>query len=219
MTQVKICCIRSVEEAALAVRLGANALGLVSEMPSGPGTIDEKLIAAIVATVPEGIATFLLTSETNAASILAQQERCRVNTLQLCDHVSRGTHTELRVALPSVQLVQVIHVRDESSVTEALAAAESVDTLLLDSGNQSLTVKELGGTGRVHDWSLSARIVRESPIPVFLAGGLRPSNVAEAIRTVRPDGIDLCTGVRTDTALDEEKLSQFMASVRQGSQA
>ena len=213
MTRVKICCIKSTEEARLAVRLGASALGLVSEMPSGPGVISEALIAEIAATVPPPIATFLLTSRTNPAEIVAQQRRCRVNTVQICDRLPQGGHAELRRSMPGVSLVQVVHVSGDDSVAETLRVAQEVDALLLDSGNQSLPIKELGGTGRTHDWSLSARIVNDSPVPIFLAGGLNPANVGEAIRAVRPFGVDLCTGVRTTGALDEEKLSRSMAGV------
>jgi phosphoribosylanthranilate isomerase len=213
-TRVKICCISSVTEARLAIRHGASALGLVSAMPSGPGVIAEELIAEIAATVPPPIATFLLTSSHAAEEIIAQQRRCRTNTLQLCDRVAPGAHAELRRALPGIALVQVIHVTGEESVCEALAVAPQVDALLLDSGNQSLAVKELGGTGRVHNWDFSRHIVTRSPVPVFLAGGLRPENAARAIREVKPFGLDLCSGVRTKGVLDEAKLSAFFAAVR-----
>jgi phosphoribosylanthranilate isomerase len=213
MTHVKVCCIRSVEEAALAVRLGASALGLVSEMPSGPGVIPEALIAEIAATVPPPIGTFLLTSRTDPAEIVAQQKRCGVNTVQVCDRLPPGSLAIARRSLPGVSLVQVIHVTDEGSLAEAQDAASAADALLLDSGNPSLPVKELGGTGRTHDWALSAEIVKTSRIPVYLAGGLNAENVGEAIRAVRPFGVDLCNGVRTDGALDERKLVQFMAAV------
>ena len=213
ITRVKICCIKSIDEARLAIRLGATALGLVSEMPSGPGTIPEPLIAEIAAAVPPPIAKFLLTCRTDPEEIIAQQKRCRVNTIQICDSIPFGTLMSLRRALPGVSLVQVVHVNGEESVAEALQVARQADALLLDSGDRSLPVKELGGTGRRHDWSLSARIVSDSPVPVFLAGGLNPENVAEAIRTVRPFGVDLCTGVRTAGILDETKLTQFMAAV------
>jgi len=211
--RVKVCCISSVGEARLAVRLGASALGLVSEMPSGPGVIPEALIAEIAASVPPPIGTFLLTSRTDPAEIVAQQKRCGVNTVQICDRLPSGGLATLRKALPGVSLVQVIHVTDETSEEEALEAAREVDVLLLDSGNQSLPVKELGGTGRTHDWTLSAEIVKKSKVPVFLAGGLNAENVDDAIRSVRPFGVDLCTGVRTDGILDERKLIRFMAAV------
>jgi phosphoribosylanthranilate isomerase len=211
--RVKVCCIASVEEARAALECGASAVGLVSEMPSGPGVIDEGLIAEIAASVPPPIATFLLTCRQDADSIVAQQRVCRVNTLQLCDRVPREVYGELRKALPGVSLVQVVHVRGEESFEEALTVAPRVDALLLDSGNQSLAVKELGGTGRTHDWEVSRRVVGASPVPVFLAGGLKPENVAGAISTVRPFGLDVCSGVRTEGRLDVVKLKRFFAHI------
>ncbi len=215
MTQprVKVCCITSVEEMRAAVACGASAVGLVSAMPSGPGVIEEELIAEIAARVPPAVATFLLTCGQEAASIVAQQRRCRTNTLQLCDRVPTQVYGELRGELPGVPLVQVVHVTGEESFEEAMGAAPHVDALLLDSGNQSLAVKELGGTGRTHDWSVSRRIVEASPVPVFLAGGLRPENVAEAVARVRPFGLDVCSGVRTGGRLDAEKLKRFFANI------
>ena len=212
-TRVKICCISSVAEAQAAVAAGADAIGLVSAMPSGPGVIGEDQIAAIAAAAPPALGTFLLTSEVEPAAIAAQQRRCGVNTIQLCDALDARAYPELREALPGIALVQVIHVRGESAVAEAVDIAPMVDGLLLDSGNPTAPVKELGGTGRVHDWALSRRIVTEAPCPVFLAGGLNSDNVAEAIRHVGPYGVDLCTGVRTDGALDTAKLAAYMSAV------
>ncbi len=212
--RIKICCIASVEEARAAIRAGASALGLVSSMPSGPGVISEALIAEIAATVPPPIATFLLTCSQDAGNIIAQQRRCRTNTVQICDRLTSGSYADLRGAMPGVSLVQVIHVTGEESLEEARSVAPHVDALLLDSGNQSLAVKELGGTGRVHDWNVSRRIREQVRVPVFLAGGLRPENVGEAIHQVGPFGLDLCSSVRTAGKLDEEKLGRFFARIR-----
>jgi phosphoribosylanthranilate isomerase len=211
--RVKICCIASVEEAALAVACGASALGLVAAMPSGPGPIADELILRIAASVPPPIATFLLTCETSAASIIAHHRRTLTSTLQLVDEPESGAYQAIRKAFPAVKIVQVIHVRDERSIAEALRAAEQADALLLDSGNPGLAVKELGGTGRTHDWRLSRRIVEQSPVPVFLAGGLNAANVREAIDQVQPFGVDLCSGVRTNGKLDPRKLDQFFTAV------
>jgi phosphoribosylanthranilate isomerase len=211
--RVKICCIRSLAEAAQAIACGASAVGLVSAMPSGPGVISEDMIARIAATVPPPIATFLLTSEHAPQAIIAQQRRCRTNTLQLCDHLPISTYAPLRDELPGIALVQVVHVTDQASVDYAVAAAKYVDALLLDSGNISLVVKELGGTGRTHDWSLSRRIREAIGIPLFLAGGLNQANVAEAIAAVEPFGLDLCSSVRTNDHLDTAKLRAFFAAI------
>lgn len=210
--RIKVCCIASLDEAWVAMRHGASALGLVSAMPSGPGVIPESAIGAIAAAVPPPVATFLLTSLQDAEAIVAQQRRLRTTTVQICDRLPVGAHRVLRKALPGIGLVQVVHVIGPESVDEAREVADRVDALLLDSGNQALAVKELGGTGRRHDWEVS-RLVRQAvDIPIFLAGGLRPENVAEAIRIVGPFGLDLCTGVRTDGALDEAKLGAFVAA-------
>jgi phosphoribosylanthranilate isomerase len=211
--RVKICCISSVQEARLAIRYGASALGLVSAMPSGPGVIEEDEIAKIADAIPPSVASFLLTSRQDVEVIIAQQRRCRVNTLQLVDSMPEGSYQRLREALPGIALVQVIHVRGLESLEEAREAAPHVQALLLDSGNPTLAVKELGGTGRVHDWDVSRAIREAVKVPIFLAGGLKPENVQEAIKRVGPFGLDLCGGVRTDGHLDEEKLARFFQSV------
>jgi phosphoribosylanthranilate isomerase len=212
--RIKICCIQSEGEARLAIAAGADALGLVGTMPSGPGPIDDELIAAIAARVPPPVATFLLTSETEAEAIIAHARRCRTNTLQLVDRVAEEVYPLLRLALPGIKLVQVIHVAGEESVAEAVAAAAHADALLLDSGQPHAAIKVLGGTGRVHDWALSRRIVEAAPCPVILAGGLRADNVGRAIAAVRPFAVDLCTGVRrADYSLDPAKLTPFVAAV------
>lgn len=216
--RVKVCCIASEEEAALAVRLGASALGLVSRMPSGPGPIPEARIRDIAETVPPGVATFLLTSETTAEPIIQQQRFCRTTTLQLVDDVEPGVHARLRDALPGISIVQVIHVRDDDALKQSVAVAPAVDALLLDSGNPSLATKELGGTGRVHDWAVSRRIRESVDVPVFLAGGLNPGNVGTAITLVAPFGVDVCSGLRINGMLDETKLVAFMRAVRDSAQ-
>ncbi|MFI5008132.1 MAG: phosphoribosylanthranilate isomerase [Solirubrobacterales bacterium] len=211
--RLKVCCIQDVEEAHLAVRLGAAALGLVSAMPSGPGVIAEEMIAAIAGIVPPPVASFLLTSRQDVAGIVEQQRRTRVSTLQICDRLEPGAHRELRRGLPGIALVQVVHVTGPESVEEAMAVAGEADAILLDSGNQSLAVKELGGTGRRHDWRLSRRIRESVPVPIFLAGGLRAENVQEAIAEVAPFALDVCSGVRTAGRLDPQKLERFVAAI------
>jgi phosphoribosylanthranilate isomerase len=217
--RVKVCCIASDEEAALAIRMGASAIGLVSQMPSGPGSIAEALIRDIAHNVPPGVDTFLLTCETTAERIIAQQRFCRTTTIQLVDEVEPGVHARLREALPGVSLVQVIHVRDDDSLRQSVAVASAVDALLLDSGNPSAPTKELGGTGRVHDWAVSRRIRDSVDVPIYLAGGLNPGNVAKAIAQVAPFAVDVCSGLRTNGALDELKLAAFMREVAPGAPA
>jgi phosphoribosylanthranilate isomerase len=197
----------------MAIRHGASALGLVSEMPSGPGVIGEETIAEIARTVPPGVGSFLLTSRQDATSIIEQQRRLRVSTLQICDSLTSGSHRDLRAALPGIGIVQVVHVVGPESVAEAEAVAPQVDAILLDSGDPGRPVKELGGTGRRHDWRLSRRIRETVAVPIFLAGGLDPDNVAEAMAEVGPFGLDVCSGLRTGGQLDEAKLSRFFRAI------
>lgn len=212
--RIKICCIASIAEARLAVRHGASALGLVAAMPSGPGPIPDDLICQIAATIPPPIASFLLTSHQRVDAIIEHQRRCRANTLQLVDRLEQGEYQDLRAALPGISLVQVIHVTGEEAFDQACQVAElGVDAILLDSGDPRLSIKVLGGTGRTHDWTISRRIRETINKPLFLAGGLNSSNVKAALDAVHPFAVDVCSGVRTNGALDQTKLQSFISAV------
>lgn len=212
-TQLKVCCIASAAEAATAIEYGAGAVGLVSAMPSGPGPIPDTLIEEIALSVPSPIATFLLTCRTEGPDIVDHLRACKTNTVQLVDAVQPGAYEEIRRALPLVRIVQVIHVMDETAIREAVDIAPLVDVLLLDSGNPHLDTKVLGGTGQTHNWLVSREIVDRVNKPVYLAGGINPQNVAQAISTVRPFGIDICTGIRTGGRLDENKLGALVRAM------
>jgi len=197
----------------MAISFGASAIGLVAKMPSGPGPIPDETIREIAAAIPPPVATFMLTSHTSVADIIEHHRRTNTNTIQIVDSLADGTYQQIREALPAVKIVQVIHVINENSIEGALRVSQSVDAILLDSGNPNLKVKQLGGTGRVHDWKLSRRIREEVSCPVFLAGGLNPDNVSKAIEEVEPFAVDVCSGVRTNGMLDIEKLERFFKAV------
>lgn len=212
--KVKICCISSIAEAQMAISYGASAIGLVSAMPSGPGVISDQLIKQIAETIPSHIDTFLLTSKSCANEIIEQHEKFKTNTIQIVDAIEDEAYPKLRKHLPGVTLVQVIHVLNKESITEAIRIAPFIDQILLDSGNPNLKVKELGGTGNVHNWNISKTIREELDIPVYLAGGLKSTNIKQAINVVQAYGIDLCSGLRTNGNLDEQKLAAFFAAVK-----
>ncbi len=216
--RVKICCICSLEEAWTAINHGASALGLVSEMPSGPGVIPESLIAEIARRVPPFVSSVLLTSKRSSSEIIEQHRRCGTNAIQICDDLDPEGLDEVARALPGVDLIRVIHVNSEGSIEEAETVSLYVDGILLDSGSKGGSVVELGGTGRTHNWEISRRIVEAVEVPVILAGGLNSGNVAEAIRLVRPYAVDVCSGVRTGGSLDSDKLQSFMSRVRGSAQ-
>lgn len=212
--KIKICCISSTEEARLAIRQGADALGLVGKMPSGPGPIADELINSIAKSIHPPIASFLLTSEQSAKAIIEHVNRVHTSTVQIVDELTGGTYADIREALPHLKIVQVIHVTGEESIGQALAVHTQVDAILLDSGNPNATVKTLGGTGNTHNWSISRDLARQVSVPVFLAGGLHAANITEAVKTVRPYGVDVCSGVRTNGKLDIQKLQAFIAATR-----
>ena len=211
--KIKICCISSLEEAFLAIKHGADALGLVGNMPSGPGVIADELISQITKHVPPPIATFLLTSERKASDIIAHHQKVQTNTIQIVDSLLEMDYAKIREAIPTVKIVQVIHVLNEKQIDEALEIEPWVDAILLDSGNPNLKVKILGGTGNAHDWKLSRKIREAVKKPVFLAGGINAHNVKQAIEEVNPYGIDLCSSVRTNGRLDASKLDIFFKAI------
>jgi len=200
-------------EAKMAISSGADALGLVGKMPNGPGPIPDWLIAEIVKTIHPPIASFLLTSEQSSEEIIYHVKRVDTNTVQIVDELTAGDYADIRTALPHLKIVQVIHVTDGKSIDEAIKLSTHVDALLLDSGNPKGAIKTLGGTGNVHNWEISRDIVKQVEVPVFLAGGLHAGNVRQAIKTVQPFGVDICSGVRTEGKLDPNKLDAFMKAV------
>ncbi len=216
--RVKICCISTLEEAWIAINHGASALGLVSEMPSGPGVIQESLIAEIARMIPPFVSSVLLTSKRSPSEIIEQQRRCGINAIQICDDLDPDGIDEVSSALPGINLIKVIHVQGEASIEEAKTVSQYVDGILLDSGSKEGSVVELGGTGRTHNWEISRRIVEAVEAPVILAGGLNPGNVSEAIRLVKPYAVDVCSGVRTGGSLDSDKLQSFISQVRGSAQ-
>lgn len=212
--RIKICCISSLSEAETAWKHNIDAVGLVGNMPSGPGVISDDLIKMISNAAPPSVSTFLLTSETTSEKIIKHQKKVGASTIQIVDKIVSGTFQEIRNECRGIKLVQVIHVIDETSLEEALSYTNDADALLLDSGNPNLSIKELGGTGRIHNWEISREICSKSTIPVFLAGGLNPQNVKSAIEFVNPFGVDVCSGVRSNGKLDENKLIQFINEVK-----
>ena len=197
----------------MAIKAGADALGLVARMPSGPGPIPDAAIAEITAFVPPLVATFLLTSETSAEAISAHIRATNPSTVQVVSHIDPAESQKLAALEPHVRRVQVIHIEGREALDLIPAYAPHIHAFLLDSGRPNAAVAELGGTGRAHDWAVSAAFVRATERPVFLAGGLSAANVADAIKQVRPYGLDLCSGVRTDGQLDPEKLAAFVLPV------
>lgn len=213
-TQVKICCITSIAEARLAMSYGADAIGLVGQMPSGPGIIDDELARQIAQIVPPAMESFFLTSAHLGSEIVDQLNFCRATAVQIVRPIEPSEYEVIIERLPETRRIQVIHVEDYSAVALIKQYEPYVDAYLLDSGRPKAKVSELGGTGRVHNWEISKEIVQNTDTPVYLAGGLNAQNIEAAIKTVAPYGVDLCSGVRSNDQLDEVKLAEFVSICR-----
>lgn len=213
-TRVKICCIRGPSDARIAVHAGADVLGMVGPMPSGPGQIELPMVHRLAADLPPGVQGWLLSTATDADVLIAQATRAHAQALQCVAGLSPDAADRVRAALPALRLIAVLHVRGEAAIEQAVRIAPHVHAVLLDSGNPTAPTPTYGGTGNTHDWQVSRRIVEAVPKPVWLAGGLTPENVADAIAQVRPFGVDVCSKLRTAGALDPAKANAFLHAVR-----
>jgi len=210
----KICCIRSLDEAQIVVRAGADAIGFVGIDPPTQRTLADDSIAQIIQEVTHSVSTVLLTASTSAEAIASQLKRTGASDVQLSAEISEEELGKLANSEPGIRRIKVVHVEGQQSLQAINRYSSLVDRFLLDSGNPNVARPVYGGTGRTHDWTVSAEFVRKSPIPVYLAGGLTPENVAKAISQVRPSGVDLCSGVRTADKLDPAKLLAFMSAIQ-----
>lgn len=212
-TRVKVCCISSIAEAHLAVAHGVDALGLLGGMSTSPRAIDMKTAREIASEVPPAVETFLLTASFSGKEIARQAEMCGTTAIQVVQPIEANEHQRLAERLPNVRRVQAIHVEDRSALDLIDVYEPHVHAFVLDSGSAGASVGDLGGTGCVHDWSISEEFVRQTCKPVFLAGGLNADNVRRAISTVGPFGVDLCSGVRRNKKLDAHLLDKFTSNV------
>ncbi|MFW6039529.1 MAG: phosphoribosylanthranilate isomerase [Gemmatimonadota bacterium] len=211
--RVKVSCLRSPEEARRAVSFGAAAIGIASGVPGSTEELDDDQIAAVTASVRDDIGTFLLTALEDPNEIAAKAERCGVNTVQLWEALPPEAYIELRRAAPGLSVAQSIHMGEGNPVERALEMAGVADALVLGSTNPEPPFRWTSPHGRTHDWEASRRIVAAVNVPVILSGGLTRRNVADAVRLVRPYGVEVCSGVRTDGGLDTSLLVQFLESV------
>ncbi|MDZ7629315.1 MAG: phosphoribosylanthranilate isomerase [Parvularculaceae bacterium] len=221
MTPFKICCMQSEAEIDMAAAAGAFAVGIVGPMPNGAGFLDDATAARLarygVKHHGDKLWVTLLTKRTRGDDIAAHVAAIGANAVQLVDRPEDGAYGFLRARFPALKILQVVHVEDGRAVDDAREAAPFVDAVLLDSGKPSAATPTFGGTGDRHDWSISRRIVESLDKPVFLAGGLNPSNAAEALSAVRPFGLDICSGLRDrgrGDALIPERLAAFAAALK-----
>jgi phosphoribosylanthranilate isomerase len=197
---VKVCCITRVEDALQAVENGASALGFIF-WPRSPRYITPERVRQIVSALPADVATVGVFVDTDGDDIRRTAESSGINTVQLNDESTPDVMT--RIGLPVLRAVTL-----PSSERVVAEWPEDV-TLLLDAHDPV----RRGGTGKTVDWQQAADLARRRRL--VLAGGLRPSNVAEAIAVVRPYGVDVCSGVESSPGVkDPDKVTQFLANAR-----
>jgi phosphoribosylanthranilate isomerase len=211
--RVKVSCLRSAEEARRAVSFGVEAIGVASGLPAPAQELTDEEIAVIAAAVGEEVGTFLLTGLEDVDEIVEKVRRCGVNTVQLWDVLPRDSYRKIRRALPGVSIAQSVHVTGEAAIDQAREMATVADALVLGSTNPEPPFRWSDPHGQTHDWEISRRIVKAAQVPVILSGGLTHRNVADAIRLVRPYGVEVCSGVRRAGALETSMLVQFLESL------
>jgi phosphoribosylanthranilate isomerase len=213
MPFIKICGIQTYEEAAAALHCGATALGfLVGLTHRAEDGIDAADARSIVQRLPTDTQVVLVTHLLHPVPVADLSLSIGARTVQVHDDMEIADLRRLRALLPGIRLLKAIHVTGTDALGRALDYAAVADALVLD----SRTADRLGGTGLTHDWSISRQLVAAaSAVPVYLAGGLRPENVEQAIAQVRPAGVDVNSGVEAlGGQKDAARMRAFVARAR-----
>ncbi|MBN1324079.1 MAG: phosphoribosylanthranilate isomerase [Methanotrichaceae archaeon] len=205
MTKAKICGITCKEELGYAIDAGADAIGFVVEVEGSYHSISADRARDLISSVPVFTKSVIVISPKDLEEACDLARKTGADVLQI--HGGIGPR-DMRLLKKAVSQRLVAATSPGSADVQALSGV--ADAILLD----TLKDGRLGGTGEVHDWSRSADLVRELDVPVILAGGLSPSNVAEAIKTVHPYAVDVSSGVETDRLKDPSKVTRFVQAVR-----
>ena len=214
MLRVKICGNKRLEDALEGVKAGADALGfLVGQVHVSSDFISKEAAREIIEKLPPFISTVLVTHLSDVEGIISLAAFTRVSTVQLHGESKVDDILVLREHLPNIKLYKTIHVEDGSAIPLASEWDNRVDAILLDTISEA--ENKVGGTGKTHDWSISAEIVKSLHIPVILAGGLDPDNVQAAIRAVQPFAVDVNSGMKgPDGYKDFATLHSFVKNAK-----
>ncbi|NLZ30120.1 MAG: phosphoribosylanthranilate isomerase [Methanomicrobiales archaeon] len=209
--RVKFCGTTSRMDMQCAIDAGCDALGFImGVVHQSSDVVTPAEAAEMIRWLPPFIEPVAVTHLQDPEDLIKLVRDSRCTTLQIQNTIEPFATDAIRDALPFVKIVKAVHVMDESAIRTGKLYEPYVDALLLD----SRTREKIGGTGIPHDWNISAEIVANSAIPVILAGGLTPENVAGAIRRVRPYGVDVHTGIKKDGIRDPEKTLAFAREAR-----
>jgi phosphoribosylanthranilate isomerase len=210
MTRVKICGVRTVEDALACARAGADAVGMIVNVGISPRSITIEQARTIVSSLPPFVTPVIVMMPSSAEDVVEAGRRIRPGAIQLHGEETPEMLRLIKRQLPWARLIKTIHVGSGDEVVKARSYEGTADAILLDTLSPSH-----GGSGAVHDWTVSAGIVREAGLPVLLAGGLTPSNVADAIRAARPFAVDASSGVENgERRKDMEKVKAFIDRAR-----
>jgi phosphoribosylanthranilate isomerase len=208
--RVQVAGVSSLEEALFCKSVGVDAIGFTLELPTGvhDGLTVEKA-AAIVSALPEGLLPVLITYLTRADGTCRLADRVGAAAVQFHGGISQEELRVFRRECPGTFTIGRVTVSGDDALSEAVRFTPPLwDAIILDSLDPA--TRRIGATGLTHDWSISARIVDSVSVPVILAGGLTPENVAAAIQVARPAGVDAHTGLEdADGRRNFSKIAAF----------
>ncbi len=206
--RVKICGITKPEQGQAIAQLGATALGFIC-VPASPRYVTPVQIRAVVEQLLVSIDRIGVFADATLVEICQSVAEAGLNAVQLHGKESPEFCQKLRQYLPEVEIVKALRVKTPECLTEAETYTTYVDTLLLDAYHPQL----LGGTGKTLDWVILQQF--RPNCPWFLAGGLRPDNILDALSRLQPNGIDLSSGVeRSPGDKDLDKVAQLFERLR-----
>ena len=212
---VKICGIRRHEDALIAAELGADAIGLlVGQRHNSPDFISAAVAREISRTLPPSVEAVLVTQITEVDEIERLLRQSGITAVQLHSEITADSVANLRTRFPDLKVFKSVHVISAESVRYPEGFSKVVDGFVLDTIN--VATDQVGGTGNIHDWSISQEIVTRFPdIPIILAGGLNSKNVRSAIESVHPFGVDVNSGTKgSDGFKDARKMREFIREAK-----
>ncbi|MHC1631247.1 MAG: phosphoribosylanthranilate isomerase [Methanotrichaceae archaeon] len=208
MTRVKICGIRNESERDCVVSAGADAIGFVVEIPISRRSISKETARSLIEGLSPFVTSVIVTAPDSVEEAANLARATRADVIQVHDTLGLEDLKELQKRIPQkIVAATAVHPDAEENLQ---VLADVADAVLLDTFKKG----KLGGTGEVHDWNVSAGLVRDLNVPVILAGGLDSENVAQAVKRVRPYAVDVSSGVETDGKKDCQKVNTFVKGVR-----
>ena len=210
--RVKICGIQTLDEAMAVIDAGADALGFHVELEHAKNPIGSATLNAIISRLPPFVSTVVVTTETDPKKLSRIARATGANTLQLHGDIEPDAVRAVKALMFYLKIYVAVHAGSDA-YEKAKSFGDSADAILLDSPKSETGAR--GGSGKTHDWTASREIVDSLSLPVILAGGLNPENIADAIRAVQPYAVDVNSGVSNpDGTKDLERVRLFIEAAK-----